>query len=119
MSFYLAWLAPEFRPTVRVDPKYAPVHTPDWPVEAIIIGERYAAFPEMWQHKSGADEVIRIEKFDPWIDPKRPDDDHHKLCNNHSPGFNCSMLIHDMLMDFSRPIELEWKKKQPWYKPKG
>lgn len=107
----LELLSPKLRPTVVVRENYEPHNGPGLPVEALIIGDKWAAFPQMWETKPPI-AAIRLEELEPYLaNRKATFEDPSIVANNANPYSICCGLLQAIVWDYMFPISRAFNKK--------
>ena len=93
-----AFVAPEHRPSVIIRDDYEPYNDPDMPVQALVIGGRFAAFAIVHEHRRGAQEIVRVEEIVPKVKLDQFDDP--SLVADCDPHFNAMMVVDKLFHDY-------------------
>lgn len=100
----MAFISPEYRPSIIPTDDYTPFGQ-DHKVTAVIIGNnRLAAFVHFRENYTTVDEVVRVEEIDPWINPRSKDDDPARVTANTNYR-NASAVLSIILADYTESFK--------------
>lgn len=102
-------LSPKLRPSIQVKDGYEPHNGPDLPVQALIIGGRWAAFVQMWDTKPPTPSV-RIEDIKPEATEHKRDDP-SLVTDSPNPYSICGLLLQVIVGDYFFPLRSQYNKK--------
>ena len=105
----LSYLDLSIRPEIIIKPDYEPHHGgQSLPVEALIIGAKYAAFVQMGGTLREKMAGVRLERLEYEEDSKGRDKDPSRIHDGPNPYSICCFLIQDILYDIVYPISREY-----------
>ncbi len=104
--------SPKLRPTVTIQEDYEPHNGPGMPVQAIIIGNKWACFVQMWGGKGNYMPEVRVEEINPEDTPmNKKREDPSAVSGGPNPYSSVGLLMQVIVSDYMWPLHRAYHKK--------